>query len=64
MLNEDIIFREIYALKENYNNVQILNYYNNDSFDENDFYDWQHLNHSGATKLTKLIKDRIKNDTI
>ena len=44
-----------------YDNVKILNYYNDDRFIEEDFYDWQHINFQGACKLTNFIKgDMLK----
>ncbi len=53
------IFKNLYNICENYSNVKILNYFNALEFDVQDFYDWQHLNYSGALKLTKLVKDEI-----
>lgn len=56
MLDQRELFREVYVLMKMYDNVKVLNYYDDNRFDEKDFYDWQHLNKSGAEKLTKLIK--------
>lgn len=60
MINEEELFREVYALIKMYDNVKVLNYYNDNRFDETDFYDWQHLNHQGAEKLTKIIKGDMR----
>ena len=35
--------------------VKILNFYDDNRFEDNNFYDWQHLNYKGARKLTSLI---------
>ena len=40
-------------------NLKILNYYDNKEFCDEDFYDWEHLNPSGALKLTSFIKSKM-----
>ena len=39
--------------------LRILNYFNNKEFYDEDFYDWEHLNPSGALKLTSFIKSKM-----
>lgn len=39
--------------------VKILNFYEDNRFEDNYFYDWQHLNYKGAQKLTSLINQEV-----
>ena len=43
------------------NHVKFLDLFNDESFDENDFSDFEHLSHSGAEKLTRIIGRTIQN---
>ena len=43
------------------NHIKFLDLFNDESFDENDFSDFEHLNHTGAKKLTKIIGRTIQN---
>lgn len=42
-----------------YYNFQILDYFNSDLFEDNDFWDYSHLNKNGAEKFTKLLNENI-----
>lgn len=43
-----------------YNNVHYLNLFTDTRFDENDFYDADHLEVGGATKFTKIIDEYLE----
>lgn len=45
-------------LKQKYNFL-LLNYFNDNGFNEEDFYDGVHLNHCGARKFTKILNNDI-----
>ena len=40
-------------------NFQILDYFDSDLFDDNDFWDYSHLNKKGAYKFTKILSEMI-----
>ena len=46
---------------ERYPNIHFVDFYQNwiDEFPNEDFYDIQHLNRTGARKLTAILSDRI-----
>ena len=48
-------FKELLAL----DGVKILNFFGDENFSDGDFNDTDHLNKSGAMKLTRLIRDKI-----
>ena len=48
-------FKELLAL----DGVKILNFFGDENFSDGDFGDTDHLNKSGAMKLTRLIRDKI-----
>lgn len=48
-------FKELLAL----DGVKIFNFFGNENFSGGDFGDTDHLNKSGAMKLTRLIRDKI-----
>ncbi len=52
--SSDVLFKELYELQKKLN-FNIINVYDNTSFNDNDFKDWDHLNLTGAEKLTKII---------
>lgn len=41
--------------------VRFLDLFDDERFDENDFCDFEHLNHGGAEKLTRIIGKVILN---
>ena len=54
------IFKNLYSISEKYSNVEIINLYNAEIFDENnDFEDYEHLNINGAIKCTNFIKEKM-----
>lgn len=59
MPNKQTIFSETYEIVKSYQNVKLLDYYNDRDFDIKDFYDYQHLNLKGAKKLTSKIKSNL-----
>jgi len=56
--NSSKLFYELFELKKK--NIEILNMYDSDIFNDSDFEDWDHLNFYGAQKLTKQINERLK----
>lgn len=51
------IFEKLYKFDKE---IKILNYFDNESFTDDDFFDWEHLLPSGALKFTNIIfKDII-----
>ena len=51
-----LLFDDLYKLK---NTPEILFFIENNSFSDEDFGDYDHLNYNGAVKLTNLIKDKV-----
>ena len=49
----------IFASLKEFNDVEIIDLYDSDLFNDDDFLDWDHLNLSGAKKCTKYIKNVI-----
>lgn len=47
-------------LRENYNNLEFLDLADSDIFNDNDFCDYEHLNKSGAVKLSNILNDYIE----
>lgn len=63
VLNQDqVIEREEICnnLVKKYSNVTFLNWLKHEQFDEDDFFDADHLNEYGAEKLTKMLDEYIK----
>ena len=58
-LEQNKIFKILYTIAKYYDNVKILNFYDDNRFEDNDFYDWQHLNYKWAQKLTSLINQEV-----
>ena len=52
------IFQHLFKICKNYNHIKILDFYNSDSFSEEDFLDGDHLNIAGGWKLTKIIRTK------
>lgn len=59
-----IMFTSIDSMALKYRNVRILNYYSSAKFNENDFFDCDHLNYKGAAKFTTLLNSELKRDTL
>lgn len=57
---EKEIFDEIYKMKQNNSNVDILSFYDSDIFSNEDFSDYEHLNENGAEKLSSLVRNLIE----
>ncbi len=55
-----IVFHELYNMLEKHNTVTLLNFLNDNDFNSEDFNDCHHLNKNGAIKLTKKIKNALK----
>jgi hypothetical protein len=53
----DELFKDLNSIK----NIKVLNFYNDNDFDNNDFGDFDHLNHNGAKKLTMKICEGLNN---
>lgn len=56
---KQIVFKELFDLASNYPNVEIIDLYDSEDFIKEDFYDYQHLNYSGAMKLTKIVRGKV-----
>ena len=54
--DSSILFSELFDTCKQ-NNIAILNMYDSDIFKNTDFEDWDHLNITGAGKLTKCINE-------
>lgn len=53
------LFKELYRVCENYPHAKILNLYESNDFDNDDFSDGDHLNWRGSVKLTQKVKEII-----
>ncbi|HHH50536.1 MAG TPA: hypothetical protein ENK52_06125 [Saprospiraceae bacterium] len=51
----------LYHLAEQYNNVELLDFYNNDikALDDSLYFDYQHLNENGAIIFSKIVAEII-----
>ena len=54
--NKSELFKKLYQAVEGYSHVKILDFYDSELFDMNDFCDCHHLNKQGAVKFTEQIK--------
>ncbi len=54
--DENILFAKLYQQD---NLPEIFSFWKNEIFKDSDFGDFDHLNYSGARKLTSLIKDKV-----
>ncbi len=57
---KEINSRELFSILEQYPSVTYMNYENDSSFTDDDFYDSDHLNTDGATKLTLKLSEILK----
>lgn len=55
--DEKVLYKWLY---DNFENKNIINFYSDKDFSKKDFYDWDHLNYSGAIKLTSKINSYIR----
>lgn len=53
--NSNILFEKLYEACHKYPHAKILNLYDSKEFEDSDFTDGDHLNRSGATKMTKRM---------
>lgn len=53
------IFQHLYEICNKYEHVQICDFYNSNSFREEDFVDGDHLNANGKLKLTEMVRAKI-----
>jgi lysophospholipase L1-like esterase len=64
-INETIKYME--SIAKEYDNVYYFNFLEDESFDNSDFFDADHLNESGAEKITKKLDQiiiKIENENI
>lgn len=55
------LFHSLFDIKKEFKKIEILNLYDAQDFDEEkDFTDYEHMNFSGAKKLTKIVKKKFK----
>ena len=55
------MYEDLYKICENYKHIKIVNLYDSELFNDSDFGDGDHVNISGAIKITKAIKELINN---
>ena len=56
------LFKDLYEFLQNFKEeYQLIDLFESDLFNKDDFYDYEHLNLNGAKKITKLIRDEIQN---
>lgn len=58
--NSNIIFERLYKICHEYSHVKILNLYDSKEFEDSDFMDADHLNYSGATKMSTIMHEAIE----
>ncbi len=58
--NSNILFEKLYEVCREYSHVKILNLYDSKEFEDSDFVDSDHLNYSGATKMTKIMHETVQ----
>lgn len=59
MQDKKTMYEDLYRELADRPNVKLLDYYDDESFELSDFMDFQHLNLSGAKKLTQKIKENM-----
>lgn len=57
---QDFFYRNLVSKFLETGYADFLDLFDDERFDENDFCDFEHLNYSGAEKLTRIIGDTIK----
>lgn len=57
--NSNVLFKQLYEVCDKYSHIQILNLYDSQEFEDSDFLDGDHLNHSGASKMTSIMHEAI-----
>ena len=57
---KDSLFNGMYELAKK-NNLTVIDFYEDTDFEDDDFYDWDHLNENGARKLTKKLNNILVN---
>lgn len=55
----NIFYNILDRLKYKYN-FQVVDYFDSDLFEDDDFWDYSHLNGKGAEKFTKILKEEIQ----
>lgn len=55
----NIFYNILDRLKYKYN-FQVVDYFDSDLFEDDDFWDYSHLNGKGAEKFTKILKEAIQ----
>ena len=53
------MFEHLFKICREYKHIQILDFYNFDSFEEEDFVDGDHLNTKGQLKMTEMVRAEI-----
>jgi hypothetical protein len=56
---KDEFYDIVTEVRKNYN-FQIIDYFNNELFENDDFYDVSHLNDKGAKKFTSILNDIVE----
>lgn len=57
--NSHDLYSDLLILTSRYNNIEILNAYEDEEFVPDDFLDSDHLNYQGACKLTAKIREKL-----
>lgn len=56
---KNIFYNILDKLKYKYN-FQVVDYFDSDLFEDDDFGDYSHLNGNGAEKFTRILKEKIE----
>lgn len=59
LVPKEELFRELLELEKCYEHVHVIDLYDSTDFQKSDFYDYQHLNFSGAQKLTSIVRKEV-----
>lgn len=54
----DKIFSSVYEIQKD-KDIEIMNFFEYEGFEQGDFYDYEHMNNKGANKITKLIMEKL-----
>lgn len=58
--NKKVTFYNIINKLKRIYDFQVIDYFESNLFDENDFWDYSHLNNKGAEKFTNILNNEIK----
>lgn len=56
----NVMYQFLYDAKREYPHLNILDFFSDSRFSDNDFQDLNHLSEVGADKISKILRDTIK----